>query len=332
MSKVKIDREDTVFLRFIAIVLILNSHLDLYYPIAHVGTGGAVGNALFFMMSSFGLTLSQKDRPVSLFRYFERRVLRIFPSVWVVLVVVLLPVLIYTSQMAQIDLLSFLGYFFYPPFWFIQALMCFYFAGYFIVREYNDRKGMLSGIILLVIYGFLYFIRIDLTTFSVESQPIVQIFYMGIFVFGVFLASRNDRIRYSGVSDILAALLILTTVYGHKLLMMRGLYLEFQFIQQFLLFPLAFYLLKLSRSPFVISKLMAITVLSHAIRWIGESSLEIYLVHTVLARLLIHRMYNFPVNLLVFLLSTFIIVFVVNSLSASLRRLADREASYGVLR
>jgi peptidoglycan/LPS O-acetylase OafA/YrhL len=42
------------FLRFSAIVLVINSHMDSFYPIPELGTGGALGNALFFMLSAFG--------------------------------------------------------------------------------------------------------------------------------------------------------------------------------------------------------------------------------------------------------------------------------------
>ena len=37
------------FLRVLAILLVLNSHLDNLYPISALATGGAAGNGLFFI-------------------------------------------------------------------------------------------------------------------------------------------------------------------------------------------------------------------------------------------------------------------------------------------
>jgi len=50
---------DTQFLRAIAILLVVNSHLDRYYPVSHLATGRAIGNSLFFFLSAFGIYLSQ---------------------------------------------------------------------------------------------------------------------------------------------------------------------------------------------------------------------------------------------------------------------------------
>ena len=315
MKSLKASRDDTVFLRFLAILLVLNSHLDAYYPIPYVGTGGSIGNSLFFMLSSFGLFLSEKENPNSLPGYYEKRILRIFPSVWIVIVLLLLPIQVYTSKIGGYNLLSFLGNFFYPPFWFVQALMCFYLIGYFIMRNYSDRKTALFAAALMAIYGLFYVSFIDLSVFSVETLPIDQFFYLGVFTFGIFLGSRNDEIKYGGIGDFILAFLILLAIYGHKFLMLKGFCCQFQFIQQFMIFPLLVFLLRLSRSPLITDEVMNLPVLSQVIRWIGASTLEIYIVHTVLSELKIYRMHTFPVNVFVFLLCTFTIVFIVNQLS-----------------
>ena len=193
--------------------------------------------------------------------------------------------------------------------------MIYYFIGYFIIRKYDDKKTMLVALVLLVGYIIFYATYIDLSTFSVEKLPTDQFYYMGIFIFGIYLGSRNDKIKYDGVSDVIACLLILLAIYGHKYLMLKGLYLQFQFIQQFLMFPLEFTLLKISRSSLVTNKLMNLTILSYPINCISKSTLEIYLVHTVLARLKIYSWFDFPLNVAAFLLLTFIFVVIVRELT-----------------
>lgn len=46
-------------LKFLAVLLITNSHFDKLYPesISFLGTGGAIGDALFFFCSGFTLFL-----------------------------------------------------------------------------------------------------------------------------------------------------------------------------------------------------------------------------------------------------------------------------------
>lgn len=60
MERTDYQRRDTEFLRCVAIIMIVNSHLDVFYPIPALGTGGAIGNSLFFMLSSFGLFWATK--------------------------------------------------------------------------------------------------------------------------------------------------------------------------------------------------------------------------------------------------------------------------------
>jgi len=73
------EKTDSNILRFIAIALIINSHLDEYYPIPYVATGGAIGNSLFFFVSSFGLLLSEMKNPRGFLDWYSKRVKRIYP-------------------------------------------------------------------------------------------------------------------------------------------------------------------------------------------------------------------------------------------------------------
>lgn len=41
------------YLKCVAVLLVLNSHLDQIYPVSSLGFGGAMGNTLFFLVSGF---------------------------------------------------------------------------------------------------------------------------------------------------------------------------------------------------------------------------------------------------------------------------------------
>jgi len=67
-------------LKFLAAIMITNSHCKPLYPdsISALGTFGAPGNALFFLVSGFTLMLGRKD---IFSTWYKRRISRIWPSV-----------------------------------------------------------------------------------------------------------------------------------------------------------------------------------------------------------------------------------------------------------
>ena len=75
---------DNALLRTIAIFLVTNSHLDHLYPLPQLGTGGSLGNAIFFMMSGYGLALSNREHGRSFPEWYWRRFARIYPSLFLV--------------------------------------------------------------------------------------------------------------------------------------------------------------------------------------------------------------------------------------------------------
>ena len=156
-------KNDTNFLRFFAIALIINSHLDNYYPIRFFATGGAMGNALFFVLSSFGLFLSAQNNLKPFTEWYTQRIKRIYPTVWTVVILLTLPYKIYMDAFDLKNLLIFFGNFFYPPFWFLQALMLFYILIYFIIKKYNVRKIYYWLFAVSVLYAFTYLNFLDLS-------------------------------------------------------------------------------------------------------------------------------------------------------------------------
>lgn len=67
------------FLKFIAVLIIINSHADSMYPrMSALATGGAIGDCLFLFVSGFALFLGQ---PRQFGEFYMRRIKRILPSV-----------------------------------------------------------------------------------------------------------------------------------------------------------------------------------------------------------------------------------------------------------
>ena len=296
--------KDTLFLRAVAIVLILNSHLDAYYHLKHLGTGGAFGNTLFFMLSAFGLTASfQKRRKKTFFAWYSQRLMKIFPSVWLTLLFIALPIELFFNA-APMDINQYIFGLLFPPYWFLQALLLFYALGYLLLKNPDKRYIFVSMGILYLIYFFFYFNYLDLTRWSVENLPFKLINYMVIFVWGIFLGTRTDKIRYSGLKDLIILFCLIAGIYGHKILMFIGMLSEYQFVQQILLLPFGFYCLKVARSKWITDYLMQHPILTPPIALLGSMTLEIYIVHVTLTGTVLRFDIPFPGNALIFLLST----------------------------
>lgn len=71
---------DTDFMRAAAALLICNSHLKQIYPHTWLAGDGLIGNSLFFFLSGFGIALSGKSLRLGFFKWYLRRVNRIYPA------------------------------------------------------------------------------------------------------------------------------------------------------------------------------------------------------------------------------------------------------------
>lgn len=71
-------RYDTNLLRAIAILLIFNSHIDAMYPYPQLGTGGALGNGIFFFLSGYSWVITAIGFGCTLMEYFLKDVPTLF--------------------------------------------------------------------------------------------------------------------------------------------------------------------------------------------------------------------------------------------------------------
>ena len=304
-SQFNVKKNDTDFLRFIAITLIINSHMDILHPYKYLGTGGAIGNALFFMLSSYGLTLSLKRRPQEFKEYFLNRIRRIYPPVWIELMIVYIPYKIFVDQNNYYvfdikNLLYYLTSFIFPiHHWFLAALIVYYIISYWLLMKVENKRLLYSILILLITYIYVYITYVDLTRWSVESMYSKYVSYLIIFLFGALIANKKDTTRYSGWIDWAILLILVGVIYVQKYLMLKQITLSLQFIQQLLLLPILYYFIKISRSPMVQEFIMGSTTLSHIIKYISKLTLEIYIIHEYLIITAYNYKMAFPINIFI---------------------------------
>jgi peptidoglycan/LPS O-acetylase OafA/YrhL len=75
------SRLDTSLMLCIACGLIVNSHLEQYWPRSMFAVDGLLGNSFFYLLSGFGIGSSLFSRPQRFLPYVARRLVRIYPAV-----------------------------------------------------------------------------------------------------------------------------------------------------------------------------------------------------------------------------------------------------------
>jgi len=128
-----------------------------------------------------------------------------------------------------------------------------------------------------------------------------------VFVFGIYIASQNHSLLYAGLKDYFILFMIIILVYAHKYLMTKGFFFEYQFLQQAAMYPIVYYLLKISRSPFILKGLMQSKRITSVVNFLSSHTLEIYMIHETINRPVLKLELAFPLNLIMFVTLTFIL-------------------------
>ena len=306
----------TAFLRCLAILIVINSHSDAFYPNSQLATGGAIGNALFFMLSSLGLYLSERSRPRAFVDWYSRRVVRIYPAVWVVFLAIQLPIWGFYGRLEFDESLQLIGNLFYPVWWFLQALLVYYLLVYPVIHGYRDRKLVVAAALGVCVYMLAYATQVDTSRFSVEDLPFRAYFYFLPFLLGIFIARRLPSIRVVSWRDTTLLILFVGAFYLHKYFMDDGRLLDIQFLQQWVLLPISYYAFKVCQTGIVTRWIMGIRPIALVATAISAMTLELYMVHLAYREVFLDLSVSFPVDWVLFLAASFASAYVVHRVAA----------------
>ena len=259
-------------LKFLAILFITNSHFKPVYPehLNQFAFGGAMGCAIFFFVSGFTLAHSKKDNFI---KWYGKRILRIYPAMWIYYMV--------TLKFESWTM------FLWPHLWFLQAIMVFY-AAYYFVSKYAYSKYLSISLILfvplLLVYSFSDH-SIWMIDYAQHPYKIHWIYYFSIMLVGAWYRLNMGKYRiclerinkWPFVSS--CALLFLIT-YGLKLVCEKAIIdINFQ-----LLFPL---LLLISVISFLFASMkfeLSENVFSKVIIWVADRTLELFIVQVLIVK------------------------------------------------
>lgn len=143
----------TVVFAHFAYMLVTNA--DFLFPLSIIA---GVGVDLFLFMSGYGLTVGMLKKPLPIFEFYKRRVIKIFIPFWVALILIFVANAIFLDIHYTVPYMiqSLLGWFptaegfddVNSPFWYITWMMMFYVL---FPLVFSTKRPWLSAIILAVI-------------------------------------------------------------------------------------------------------------------------------------------------------------------------------------
>ncbi|WFE83107.1 acyltransferase family protein [Parabacteroides chongii] len=197
-------------LKFFAVFLIINSHMDALYPkFKMLATGGAIGDALFLFCSGYTLLLS--SRQLRFDNWYKRRINRIYPSVFVCALVGCL-----FQMNGTLSVLTLGGG------EFILAIMVYYMLIYGINKYLKNCVLVILVLIFMVswlVYMLWYPYKYELGEQGIYG--ITTLFrwipYFGYMMLGAYVGLKRPFLHFRPVVDFLLLMTCLILFYGIQL-------------------------------------------------------------------------------------------------------------------
>ena len=137
-------------LKAFAALIVMNSHMDLMYgDYSFLGTGGAIGDALFFFCSGYTLFWG---RPANFLNWYKRRIQRIYPTV---LAIAFISATYGMNQIAC-SVLTNIG-----ATWFVGCIFLYYILLYPIMKYMKDRMYYIMAAVSIVSVLWYWIIGIE---------------------------------------------------------------------------------------------------------------------------------------------------------------------------
>lgn len=277
-------------LKFLAVVLITNSHFDEQYVYAkELATGGAIGDVLFFFCSGYTLFIGRLGRFDT---WYKRRIRRIYPSVFALAIVTSFA---YGQTYNMVDIWIQGGG------WFISCIMIYYVFLYFIRRYALMRLEWVYAILsVAILIWYIWFFEPKNVIWMYKWNYFKWLFYFLFMLLGAQIGLKEKKegiVSVNGKITIWKVLLSTVFFYGIQIFCQKN--PELGYLQIVSLLPLVgvcLYLYRMCQSS-AAQKLMRSKWTAVPILTIGGLCLEIYLIQPIIRTTALNHL--FPFNLFI---------------------------------
>jgi len=334
------DRLDTSLLLCVACGLIVNSHLEQFWPRSFLAVDGLLGNSFFYLLSGFGIGSSLFWRPQRFGPFLARRLVRIYPAViiTVVLFVGIIGGRAYTTVNGQATWTldeAFRMLIWPTPFTYVRNIIAIYVIGYVaaLPRSMNVVYGGLVCMIGLFILacaghapGMVPGAKLGLGSLPVS---VYDSFDAALFLGGMCIAgTRAAPVRRVWLQSIVAALLTSAYFALKYVMVVNGIGGQLYPLLFVLVAAVSYLALGVLSDPLVIRPLKHVPWLGWSIDLVAGLTLEIYLLHqTLIGSFAGLARIAFPINIAVLVLISIAGAALLQMLAAPLRRWVDARTS-----
>lgn len=285
-----------------ATLLITNSHLERFYPSPLFAGDGLLGNSIFFMVAGMGVTLSARQKRRPFFEYYWRRIIRIYPTVIIVVTIFLVGWLGKWRVWGWRDYV--LTYLFPTPWAFIAQIMVCYIVLYPFLLAPSQRKFGIALLLLVPAFAWAWAAHPQDSArlvLGLLDLSIYYVFWFAMVLLGAWLACGKMEAAGSVVPKLVWFALAFAAYVALKFLFVTGRVAHFQFLLFVLVALLVWLLARIAQSHAVTAFLERSRRTTRAIDWLASLTLEIYTIQIFLAeRDDLSRRIPFPLNIVVF--------------------------------
>lgn len=302
------------YLKLVATVLITNSHFGHIWPVRALASGGLVGNVIFFAVSGFLLY----NIKLGFTKWFTKRFFRIYP--------VMAAFTLFTVALGIYPLDSFqdaFELFVYPTnYIFLVWLIICYCVFYIVVYLDKKYKNFLEASMAVIFFAWvlIYILLYDKSVYRVDkvSEPFILFLYIESMLLGAFFKKNQTRFGEFKISKVLITIICLITYFGSKILVSKIVaLLDFQIVNQFIIFITLFYIFDLFISLETFFKKIPARI-NCCVKYISNITLQIYIVQFVI----IYRFEKlaFPLNFVTVVLLILVVASLLYYLEVLIRK------------
>lgn len=202
-----IERDFAIdIVKFLAVLMIINSHADVMYPKYQVlATGGAIGDCLFLFCSGFTLFWGGQK---TFGAYYKRRISRIYPSVFASIVFLHI-----ISGNGIITAKEFCGGNF------VMAIMVYYVLLWLVRKYAMDKLGWIlaiTAVVSLLVYVFWFPYKYEVSSKGLYGVTTIYrwVPYFGAMSLGAIIGLKRKDLKYNAWLDFLKLFVCMALFYS----------------------------------------------------------------------------------------------------------------------
>ena len=295
------------FIKFLATLLVLNSHMDIcYVKYPSLATGGAFGDALFFFISGFTLFMGRKTDFIN---WYKRRINRIYPTI---IAMGIISYCIFGNTLSFFDVITAQDY------WFLKCILVCYIFLYPVIY-YDVKLSICFPVVLLMVllafgfsdFGGAFFYGID--------NYFRWLFFASIMLFGGVVYKFNDRIVYKKW-HLIAMPVCVIAWYGINILSAYN--QNISILSWLPLVGICYFIYSIGKASWI-AKLFDRKIIGNVLFIIGNLCLESYMIQMDIITDKLNHI--FPLNILIITVLVLISAYFLRVLSAIIAQVFDSK-------